>query len=178
MKSKVKVLLLIILLINLSACNNVTEKNEQSKEIESTSAISTSVENESSTSESIVKDTSSFTSESEIQSSSEIKNIVNLGTIYYQNLDVNDPIQANAQFLGCYIVDDGETVNFIPLMAATVQNLHIYTSGQGNEDYYKLFQDKAIETSHLTGGKPVSIFDREDGDLIITAQNGKITFSK
>lgn len=62
---------------------------------------------------------------------------INLGTIYYQALDINDPIQANYQYLGCYIVDDGSTVNLIPLMAATVQNLQIYTSGQGNEDYYQ-----------------------------------------
>lgn len=103
---------------------------------------------------------------------------INLGTIYYQDLDINDPIQANSQYLGCYIVDDGSTVNLIPLMAATVQNLQIYTSGQGNEDYYQQFLNKAIETSNLTGGKPVSIFDREDGEVIITAENGEITFSK
>lgn len=63
-------------------------------------------------------------------------------------------------------------------MAATVQNLQIYTSDQGNEDYYQQFLDKAIETSNLTGGKPVSIFDREDGEVIITAENGEITYSK
>lgn len=103
---------------------------------------------------------------------------INLGTIYYQALDINDPIQANSQYLGCYIVDDGSTVNLIPLMAATVQNLQIYTSSQGNEDYYQQFLNIAIETSNLTGGKPVSIFDREDGEVIITAENGEITYSK
>ncbi|WP_420018618.1 hypothetical protein [Vagococcus fluvialis] len=103
---------------------------------------------------------------------------INLGTIYYQDLDINDPIQANSQYLGCYIVDDGSTVNLIPLMAATVQNLQIYTSSQGNEDYYQQFLNIAIETSNLTGGKPVSIFDREDGEVIITAENGEITYSK
>jgi hypothetical protein len=63
-------------------------------------------------------------------------------------------------------------------MAATVQNLQIYTSGQGNEDYYQQFLNKAIETSNLTSGKPVSIFDREDGEVIITAQSGEIILSK
>lgn len=152
----------------------------ESKETQMTSNIvaSTSSDTDSLSTELVVADTSTSTLESESVSTTELNDIVNLGTIYYQDLDVSEPIQANAQYLGCYIVDDGTTVNFIPLMAATVQNLYMYTSGQGNEDYYQQFLDKAIETSNQTGGKAVSIFDREDGEVIITAQKGEIIFSK
>lgn len=92
-------------------------------------------------------------------------------------MDINEPIQANTQYLGCYIIDDRVIINFVPLMVATVQNLYMYTSGQGNEDYYQQFLDKAIETSNHTGGKPVSILDKEEGSVIITAVNGEIIYS-
>lgn len=181
MKAKLKVCLFFLLFVNLSACSSNSKKRvEESKETQITSSISefkNSDTNYSST-ESAVTDTSSSRLESESESTTVQNDMVNLGTIYYQDLDINDPIQANSQYLGCYIVDDGSTVNLIPLMAATVQNLQIYTSGQGNEDYYQQFLNKAIETSNLTGGKPVSIFDREDGDVIITAQSGEIILSK
>lgn len=103
---------------------------------------------------------------------------INLGTIFYQDLDETEPVQAAAKFLGCYIVDDGQTINFIPLMAATVQNLSVYTSGQGNDDYYEQFLAKAREVSALTGEKPVSIYTREGGEVLITAQNGTVIHSE
>lgn len=181
MKAKIKVCLFFLLFVNLSACSSNSKKRvEESKETQinsSTIEFKSSDTNYSST-ESVVTDTSSSRLESKSESTTVQNDMVNLGTIYYQDLDINDPIQANSQYLGCYIVDDGSTVNLIPLMAATVQNLQIYISGQGNEDYYQQFLNKAIETSNLTGGKPVSIFDREDGDVIITAQSGEIILSK
>lgn len=76
-------------------------------------------------------------------------------------MDINKPIQANAQYLGCHLIDYGVTINFVSLMAATVQNLYIYMSGQGNEDYYQQFLDKAIETSNHTSEKPLSILDKK-----------------
>lgn len=181
MKRKLKVCLFFLLFVNLSACSSNSKKGtEESKETQMTSSIlaSTSSDKDSSSAEVVVADTSTSTLESKFESTTEQSDMVNLGTIYYQDLDINDPIQANSQYLGCYIVDDGSTVNLIPLMAATVQNIQIYASGQGNEDYYQQFLNKAIETSNLTGGKPVSIFDREDGEVIITAQSGEIIFSK
>ncbi len=181
MKAKLKVYLFFLLFVNLSACSSNSKKRvEESKEIQITSSTFeiTSFDTNSSSTESVVAETSTSRLESESESTTVQNGMVSLGTIYYQDLDINDPIQANSQYLGCYIVDDGSTVNLIPLMAATVQNLQIYTSGQGNEDYYQQFLNKAIETSNLTGGKPVSIFDKEDGNVIITAQNGEITFSK
>jgi hypothetical protein len=181
MKAKLKVCLFFLLFVNLSACSSNSKKRvEESKETQITSStieFKSSDTNYSST-ESVVTDTSSSRLESESESTTVQNDMVNLGTIYYQDLDISDPIQANSQYLGCYIVDDGSTVNLIPLMAATVQNLQIYTSGQGNEDYYQQFLNKAIETSNLTSGKPVSIFDREDGEVIITAQSGEIILSK
>jgi uncharacterized protein YceK len=103
---------------------------------------------------------------------------VNLGTIAYKDLNTSDFIQGKAQWLGCSIEDDGVTINLIPAMSATVQNLQLYISGQGNEDYYNNFLDEAKEVSLQTGGKPVSIWSRGgDGEVIITAQNGAITFS-
>lgn len=180
MKKKPFIIIVCMSIILLSAC---TEKSSQDKSLETStkqSITSTKVSNSQ-----IKTSKSSETSETTNQEMGfteetverVVESPVELGTIYYQDLDVNEPIQANAQYLGCYIVDDGSTVNFIPLMAGTVQGLYMYTSGQGNEDYYQQFLDKAIETSNLTGGKPVSIFDREDGEVIITAENGEIIFS-
>lgn len=181
MKNKLKVCLFLLLFVNLAACSSNPKKgSEESKETQITSStlVSANSEASSSTIELIETNTSISALESESTSTTEKNNVVNLGTIYYQDLDVSESIQANAQYLGCYIIDDGVTVNFVPLMAATVQNLYMYTSGQGNEDYYQQFLDKAIETSNLTGGKAVNIFDREDGEIIITAENGQIVFSK
>ncbi|MDR2278353.1 MAG: hypothetical protein LBE23_10875 [Vagococcus sp.] len=156
MKAKIKVCLFFLLFVNLSACSNNSKKRvEESKGTQITSStieFKSSDTNYSST-ESVVTDTSLSRLESESESTTVQNDMVKLGTIYYQDLDTNDPIQANSQYLGCYIVDDGSTVNLIPLMAATVQNLQISTSGQGNEDYYQQFLNKAIETSNLTGGK-------------------------
>lgn len=176
---KNKILMVCFSVFLLSACTKQTTTNEINNEssIEEGTIISTS-ESSSKNETNKASGISETTTQERKSTTDSINNTVNLGTIYYQDLDINDPIQANAQYLGCYIVDDGAKVNYIPLMAATVQNLQIYTSGQGNEDYYQQFLDKAIETSNLTGGKPVSIFDREDGEVIITAEDGKITFSK
>lgn len=101
----------------------------------------------------------------------------NLGTIYYENLDTTDPIQAKAKYFGCYIEDDGTTVNFIPMMSATIQNLQLYISGNGNENYYNDFLNGAIEVSLLTCGKPVSIFNIGGGEVIITVVEGTVTYS-
>ncbi|WP_086348427.1 hypothetical protein [Candidatus Enterococcus clewellii] len=101
----------------------------------------------------------------------------NLGTIYYENLDTADPIQAKAKYFGCYIEDDGTTVNFIPSMSATVQNLQLYMSGNGNEDYYNDFLTGAIEVSLLTDGKPINIYNVGLGEVIITAIDGIVIYS-
>lgn len=176
---KKKILFGCLSIILLSACTKQATKNELSSESinEQRTIISTSELSSKNETYTLVE--TSETTIQEVESTTEpINNTVNLGTIYYQDLDTSDPIQANSQYLGCYIVDDGNTVNFIPLMAATVQGLYLYASGHGNEDYYQQFLDKAIETSNLTGGKSVSIFDREDGEVTITAQNGEIILSK
>ena len=103
---------------------------------------------------------------------------VYLGEIAYKDLDTTNFIQEKAQWLGCSIEDDGTTINLIPVMSATIQNLQLYISGQGNEEYYTNFLDVAKEVSQQTGGKPVSIWSRGgDGEVVITAQNGAITFS-
>ncbi|MCB5951271.1 hypothetical protein LI951_04260 [Enterococcus sp. BWT-B8] len=101
----------------------------------------------------------------------------NLGTIYYEKLDTTDPIQAKAKYFGCYIEDDGTTVNFIPAMSATVQNLQLYMSGNGNEDYYNDFLTGAIEVSLLTDGKPINIYNVGLGEVIITAIDGVVIYS-
>ncbi|MBL1225715.1 hypothetical protein [Enterococcus sp. BWR-S5] len=101
----------------------------------------------------------------------------NLGTIYYENLDTTDPIQAKAKYFGCYIEDDGTTVNFIPMMSATIQNLQLYISGNGNENYYNEFLNGATEISLLTGRKPVNLFNVGGGEIIITAVNGMVIYS-
>lgn len=177
-----KILILMFSVIFLSSCSVSEVREETTNTGKSNSIIRESSSEKEKIEELEKSETSSSIQEIEEDAIVEEKNQaeyqINLGTIYYQDLDINDPIQANSQYLGCYIVDDGSTVNLIPLMAATVQNLQIYTSGQGNEDYYQQFLNKAIETSNLTGGKPVSIFDREDGEVIITAENGEITYSK
>ncbi|MBO0478358.1 hypothetical protein ACODGR_09150 [Vagococcus fluvialis] len=177
-----KILILMFSVIFLSSCSVSEVREETTNTGKSNSIIRESSSEKEKIEELEKSETSSSIQEIEEDAIVEEKNQaeyqINLGTIYYQDLDINDPIQANSQYLGCYIVDDGSTVNLIPLMAATVQNLQIYTSSQGNEDYYQQFLNIAIETSNLTGGKPVSIFDREDGEVIITAENGEITYSK
>jgi len=101
-----------------------------------------------------------------------------LGKIAYKDLDTANFIQEKAKWLGCSIEDDGTTINLFPAMSATIQNLQLYISGQGNEEYYTSFIDVAIEVSLQTGGKPVSIWSRGgDGEVVITAQNGIVTFS-
>lgn len=110
--------------------------------------------------------------------STEVVERVNLVTIAYKDLDTTNFIQEKAQWLGCSIEDDGTTINLIPAMSATIQNLQLYISGQGNEEYYTNFLDVAKEVSQQTGGKPVSIWSRGgDGEVVITAQNGAVTFS-
>lgn len=106
-----------------------------------------------------------------------VSEIVNLGIIQYKDLDVSDPVQAKAKYFGCSIEDDGTTINFIPAMSATVQNLQLYTSGNGNEDYYNNFLAGAIEISLLTDGKPINIYNTGLGEVIITAVDGIVTYS-
>ncbi|MBS7577101.1 MULTISPECIES: DUF4767 domain-containing protein [unclassified Enterococcus] len=109
-------------------------------------------------------------------SSTQTENI-NLGVIRYKDLNPNDFIQNKAKWLGCSIEDDGTTVNLLPAMSATIQNLQLYTSGQGNEEYYDSFLDVAKEVSLHTGGKPVSIWSTGgDGQIVITAKDGVITY--
>ena len=162
-----------------NSTETTTETSSENKpkaptETSTPDTLATSTSSELSTSEATVSSTTTETSTSE---SAESESEFDLGIIYYEHLNLNDPIQANAKYLGCYLVDDGETVNFVPLMSDTVQNLHEYTSGHGNEEYYQQVINYALETSNLTRGKPVSILDREGGVVIITAENGKITYS-
>ena len=139
----------------------------------------TSTENTVSTSAELSStEATSSSTEATTSESTEKEVEFDLGIIYYEHLNINDPIQANAKYLGCYIVDDGGAVNFVPLKSDTVQNLYEYTSGQGNEEYYQQIVNIALETSNLTRGKPVSILDREGGVVIITAKDGKITYSE
>jgi len=101
---------------------------------------------------------------------------VDLGIIPYENLDTTDDIQAKAQYLGCSIEDTGEEMNFVPEMSATIQNLNLYISGEGNEDYFDDFLEGASEVSLQTGEKPVNILDGE-GEIIISAEDGEIVYS-
>ncbi|MFW7372648.1 hypothetical protein [Vagococcus fluvialis] len=136
-----KILVLMISVIFLSSCSVSEVREETTNTGKSNSIIRESSSEKEKIEELEKSETSSSIQEIKEDAIAEEKNQaeyqINLGTIYYQALDINDPIQANYQYLGCYIVDDGSTVNLIPLMAATVQNLQIYTSGQGNEDYYQ-----------------------------------------
>ncbi|EOL43471.1 hypothetical protein [Enterococcus caccae] len=80
--------------------------------------------------------------------------------------------------MGCSIEDDGTTINLIPAMSATIQNVQLYISGQGNTDYYNKFLDAAKDISLKTGGKPVSIWSKGgDGEVTITTQNGAVVYS-
>lgn len=101
---------------------------------------------------------------------------VDLGVIPYENLDTTDDIQAKAQYLGCSIEDTGEEMNFVPEMSATIQNLNLYISGEGNEDYFGDFLEGASEISLQTGGKPINILDG-NGEIIINSEDGEITYS-
>jgi len=166
--------------IFLAGCN----QSEGDKISSSSSENAISEESTSNSSTGSISQTSSDVeiAESTVESTEEVTDKkkseeVNLGTIYYEDLDTSDPIQSEAQWLGCYIVDDGEAVNFIPMMSATIQNLQLYLAGNGNEDYYNNFLDSAVETSLNTGGKPINILSNEDGDVIITAQDGEIIYS-
>jgi len=173
----------------LTGCN-------QSEEISNSSSDNIGRRESTSTTELISSSVTESTTEPTNQTSSEVETTksmsettiettdeadesdeVNLGTIYYEDLDTSEPIQSEAQWLGCYIVDDGTEINFIPMMSATIQNLQLYLSGEGNEDYYNDFLDSAVNTSLNTGGKPVNILSNEDGEVIISAQDGEIIYS-
>ncbi|GMA07081.1 hypothetical protein GCM10025886_02320 [Tetragenococcus halophilus subsp. flandriensis] len=173
--------------IFLTACNQ-----SEDADVSATSSESTERSESTTVTETTSNASTEFTTESTSQTSSEVETIettdeieetgeeteeVNLGTIYYEDLDTSEPIQSEAQWLGCYIVDDGTEINFIPMMSATIQNLQLYLSGEGNEDYYNDFLDSAVTTSLHTGGKPVNILSNEDGEVIITAQDGEIIYS-
>lgn len=173
--------------IFLAGCNQ-SEKDEVSsnssgnvERSESTIATESTSEYNTETTIESTRQTSSEveTTESTVETTNETEESeeVNLGTIYYEDLDTSDPIQSEAQWLGCYIVDDGEAVNFIPMMSATIQNLQLYLDGNGNEDYYNDFLDSAVEISLNTGEKPINILSNEDGEVIITAQDGEIIYS-
>ncbi|KAF1299349.1 hypothetical protein BAU15_01505 [Enterococcus sp. JM4C] len=115
----------------------------------------------------------------EVKKTSENQTQVYLGTIDYKDLDTSDFIQGKARWMGCSIEDDGEIINFIPAMSATVQNLQLFISGNGNEEYYNDFLEAAKEVSLHTGGKPVSIWSRGgDGEMLITAKDGLITYGE
>ncbi|MDN6730371.1 MAG: zinc-ribbon domain-containing protein [Alkalibacterium sp.] len=116
------------------------------------------------------------TTETTKENFSEEEDEINLGTIPYENLDTSDSIQGKAQYLGCSIEDNGQEINFIPEMSATIQNLDLYISGEGNEDYFEDFLDGASEVSLQTGGKPINILDG-NGEIIITAEDGEIMYS-
>ncbi|MEO2553618.1 hypothetical protein [Enterococcus casseliflavus] len=103
MKVKIKVCLFFLLFVNLSACSSNSKKRvEESKETQITSSTFeiTSSDTNSSSTKSVVKDTSSSRLESESENTIVQNDMINLGTIYYQDLDINDPIQANSQYLG------------------------------------------------------------------------------
>lgn len=176
-------IIVLVGVIFLTACNQ-----SEKADVSATSSESTERSESTTVTETTNNASTEFTTESTSQTSSEVETTettdeieeteeVNLGTIYYEDLDTSEPIQSEAQWLGCYIVDDGAEINFIPMMSATIQNLQLYLSGEGNEDYYNDFLDSAVTTSLNTGGKPVNILSNEDGEVIITAQDGEITYS-
>jgi len=101
---------------------------------------------------------------------------VDLGVIPYENLDTTDDIQAKAQYLGCSIEDTGEEMNFVPEMFDTIYSLDYYIAGAGDEEHFNEFLDGAIEVSLQTDGKPVNILD-DEGEIIITAEEGEIVYS-
>lgn len=161
--------------ILLSGCSQTKEgkvpasiSNSTETELSSSSLTTTSAEYSSEGSET---ETTSQTS-----SETEATDNVELGTIYYENLDTSDPIQAEAKWLGCYIVDVGKQISLIPMMSATIQNLQLYLSGEGNEDYYNDFLDSAAKVSLNAGDKPVNILSKENGEVIITAKKGEIIY--
>lgn len=160
----------------LSGCSQNEEKKVSASSSSSTETVLSSsslamTSAEHSSEESKTETTSQRSSETEATEN------VELGTIYYEDLDTSDPIQAEAKWLGCYIVDDGEQINLIPMMSATIQNLQLYLSGEGNEDYYNDFLDSTAKVSLNAADKPVNILSKENGEVIITAKKGEIIYS-
>lgn len=101
---------------------------------------------------------------------------VNLGTIAYKDLDTADIIQNTALGMGCSIRDDGETINFIPAMSGMHQTLQLYITGTGATEEFTSYSERIKEASLQTGGKPISLWSG-DSQLMLTAQNGAVTFS-
>lgn len=103
--------------------------------------------------------------------------------IDYEDLDTSDPVQNEAKWLGCYIVDNGSIIEFIPATSATIQNLQLYLT-EGNEDFYEDLEASVIEASLHTKGKPVSVLEEEEESgkesekVVLTVQDGETVFSK
>lgn len=113
----------------------------------------------------------------------ETDEVVDSEVIDYEDLDTSDPVQNEAKWLGCYIVDNGEIIEFIPHTSATIQNLQLYLS-EGNEDFYEELEASVIEASLHTKGKPVSVLEEEEESgkesekVVLTVQEGEVVFSK
>lgn len=101
---------------------------------------------------------------------------VNLGTIAYKDLDTADVVQSRALGMGCSINDDGEIINFIPAISGMHQTLQLYISGTGATEEFASYTERIKEASLQTGGKPISLWSG-DNQLMLTAQNGAVTFS-
>jgi len=103
--------------------------------------------------------------------------------IDYEDLDTSDPVQNEAKLSGCYIVDNGEIIEFIPHTSETMQNLQLYLS-EGNEEFYEELKASVIEASLHTEGKPVSVLEEEEESgkesekVVLTVQDGEMIYSK
>ncbi|GMA47660.1 hypothetical protein [Tetragenococcus muriaticus] len=111
----------------------------------------------------------------------ETEDVADPEIISYKDLDTTDPVQNEAKRVGCYIIDNGLTVDFIPATSATIQKLQLYPSGE-NEDFYGELEDSVIEASLSTEDKPVNVLEeeggKESGKVVLTARDGKMVFSK
>ncbi|GMQ72766.1 DUF2628 domain-containing protein [Tetragenococcus halophilus] len=152
------------------------ENNEMANSQQSSTSTDPYYTEESTSNKTSEIDTVETTETAEENSSNAEENEISLGTIPYKDLDTSDSIQGKTQYLGCSIEDNGQEINFIPEMSATIQNLNLYISGEGNEDYFEDFLDGASEVSLQTGGKPINILDG-NGDIIIIAEDGEVTYS-
>lgn len=74
------------------------------------------------------------------------------------------------------IKDDGGTINFIPAMSGMHQSLQLYLSETGATEEFTSYTERIKEASLQTGGKPISLWSG-DSQLMLTAQNGAVTFS-
>lgn len=101
-----------------------------------------------------------------------------IGIVGYPQLDSRDPIQKAAQDLGCYIDDDGQTLNFYPVLSGMIQTIDGYY--QGFVDNIDGIKELVRSTSQYTLGKPITLYNDSinNPEKILTAKDGKVIFFK